>query len=137
MASVPFSNLKLTLFLHLHFRFKLHLWHKYSGLNGRASCPSFIFWGGSFRLVEDITSNNCSVSFYKSPFLPWVTSMRIGLLTILHTNFNISLGNLDYFKENKVFKFYNCVFRFPVYKFVIVLETSCGLNYPTTGLHVG
>ena len=48
-----------------------------------------------------------------------VTSMRIGLLTILHTNFNIALGNLDYFKENKVFKFYNCVFRFPVYKFVI------------------
>ena len=36
--------------------------------------------------------------------------MRIGLLTILHTNFNIALGNLDYFKENKVFKFYKIVF---------------------------
>ena len=36
--------------------------------------------------------------------------MRIGLLTILPTNFNIALGNLDYFKENKVFKFYKFVF---------------------------
>ena len=40
--------------------------------------------------------------------------MRIGLLTILPTNFNTALGNLDYFKENKVFKFYNFVFSGPL-----------------------
>ena len=48
------------------------------------------------------------------------------MLTILPTNFNIALGNLDYFKENKVFKFYNFVFRSPVYKFVIVDDVTNG-----------